>query len=164
MSTLHETTHRPEEQHQKTRPWVWIAVAAVAVLAIAGFAWFAVADDGTSDIDTATELATTWGRGWEENDAEMVGSVFTDDGIYIDLDGVEWTKEETMQDVGYRGHVITETEPVTDMTETDDGTFTWVADFTAYGTTEYTGIVEIELDGDLASRIEWLTVEEVADS
>ncbi len=164
MSTHQEISYRTEEQVHTTRPWVWIAIAVVAVLAIAGIAWIAVGDDGTSDIDIATELANTWGRGWEENDPEAVGSVFTDDGIHIGVNGVVQTKEEHMQDVRTRGQLITKTEPVTDLTATDDGTFTYVADFTAYGTTKYSGVVEIELDGDLATRIEWLSQEQVTDS
>ncbi|MFW2336382.1 hypothetical protein [Ilumatobacter sp.] len=164
MSTHREIGHRTEEQDHTTTPWVWIAIAVVAVLAIAGIAWIAVGDDGTSDIDIATELANTWGQGWEENDPDMVGSVFTDDGIHIDLDGKVWTKEQHMQDVRYRGQYITKTEPVTDVTATDDGTFTYVADFTAYGTTDFTSVIEIELDGDLATRIEWLSQEQVTGS
>ena len=146
-----------------------IAIALVAVFAIAGIAWFAFGDDGTSDIDVATELADTWGRGWEENDPEAVGSVFTDDAIYSDnvegfaFPGV-WTKEETMQDVRNRGDAITETRRVSELTATDEGNFTWVGEFTAAGKGTYSGIVEIELDGNLASRIEWLSLEHIADS
>ena len=163
MSTHQEINHQTEQQDHKTRPWAWIAIAVVAVLAIAGIAWIAV-DDGTSDIDIATELANTWGQGWEDNDPEAVGSVLTDDGIQIGVDGVVQTKEEVMQDVRTRGPLITETEPVTDVTATDDGTFTYVADYTAFGTTRYSSVIEIELDGNLASRIEFLSQEIVTGS
>jgi len=73
------------------------------------------------------------------------------------------TKEETMQDVSDSAPFITITEPVTEVTATDDGTFTYVADFaTNFG--KYSGVVEMELDGDLASRIEWLSLELITDS
>jgi len=163
MSTLQETSHRPEEQGHKTRPWMWIAIAVVAVLAIAGIAWIVVSD-GTSDIDTATELANTWAQGWEENDPEAVGSVLTDDGIYINFGEVVRNKEETMQDVRNRGARVTEADPVTDLTETDDGTFTYVAEYTVDGTDRFSAIIEIELDGDFVSRLEWLSMEEITDS
>jgi hypothetical protein len=47
---------------------------------------------------------------------------------------------------------------------TDDGTFTWVAEFTVAGKGTYSGVVEIELVGNLASRIEWLSLELIDDS
>lgn len=61
-----------------------IAIAVVAVLAIAGIAWFAVGGAGTGDIDVATELVDRWSRGWVESDPDVVGSFFTDDAIYGD--------------------------------------------------------------------------------
>jgi len=169
MSTLQELSHRPEEQDRKTRPWALITIAGVAVLTVTGIAWLAFGDEGTSDIDIAAELADTWARGWEESDPELVGSVFTDDAIYSDnvegfaFPGV-WTKEETMQDVRNRGDAIIDTRRVSELTETDDGTFTYVAEFTVDGKGTYSGVVEIELDGNLASRIEWLSLEHVAGS
>ena len=155
MGTLQEVRLRPEERHRNTRPWALIAISVVAVLAIAGIAWLAFGDEGTSDTDVATELADMFARGWEESDPDLVGSVLTDDAIYSDnvvgffFPGV-WTKEETMQDVRARGDAIIDARRVSELTETDDGTFTYVAEFTADGKGTYSGVIEIELDGNLA--------------
>lgn len=145
-----------------------IAIAVVAVLAIAGIAWFAF-DDGRSDIDVATELVDTYARGWTENDPDLVGSVFTDDAIISsEVEGFVvrrvWTKEETMQDVRVRGDAVIEARRVSDLTETVDGTFTYVGEFTADGKGTYSGVIEIELDGNLLSRLEWLSLEHLTDS
>ena len=125
-------------------------------------------DDETTDrAAIATELADTWGRGWDENDAEAVGSVFTDDAVYIDeVEGFSnprtWTRAETMADVERRGTFITEVRRVGELTSTDRGTFTWVSEFTtSYDGLRHSGVVEIELEGDLASRIEWLSLETI---
>jgi hypothetical protein len=169
MNTLQEVDHQAEAQEQRTRRWALIAIAVVAVLAIAGVAWIVVSDNGTSDIDVATELVDTWARGWVENDPDVVGSVFTDDAIYSDnvpgfhFPGV-WTKEEHMRDVQNRGDAIRDTRRVSELTETDDGTFTFVMEFTVNTGVRHSGLVEIELDGDLASRIEWLNLERLAGS
>lgn len=69
-----------------------------------------------------------------------------------------------MRDVGSRGDAITESRRVSELTVTDDGTFTWVAEFTVAGKGTYSGVVEIELVGNLASRIEWLSLELIDDS
>jgi hypothetical protein len=169
MSTLQEVSHRPQEQDQKRRPWALIAIAVVAVLAIAGIAWIAFGDDGTSDIDVATELADTFTQGWQDSDPDMVGSVLTDDAIFnTDVPGSHnrrvSTKEETMQAVRDRGDDVAEARRVSELTETGDGIFTYVAEFTTDLGVTYSVVNEIELDGNLASRIEWLSVEHIADS
>ena len=169
MSTLQEVSHRPDDQDQKTRPWVLIAIAVVAVLAIAAIGWFAFNDDGTSDIEVATELADTFAQGWVDNDPELVGSVLTDDAIYSTEEG-NWvagrarTKEETMQDVRNRGDAVLDIRRVSELTPTDHGTFTWAVEITFDGKGTYAGVFEIELDGNLASRIESLSLNRTADS
>jgi hypothetical protein len=139
------------------------------VLAIAGIAWIAFGDDGTSDIDVATELADTFAQGWEDSDPDMVGSVLTDDAIYSnDVPGFHnrqvLTREETMQAVRVSGDDVAEARRVSDLTETGDGVFTYVAEFTDSLGRTYSGVIEIELDGKLASRIEWLNVEFISGS
>ena len=154
--------HSWARQHRR----LWI-IALVLALAIFG-ATSCGSEDETTDLGAiATELADTWARGWDERDAEAVGSVFAVDAVYIDdIEGFgnprTWTREETMADVESRGGFITEVRRVGELTPTDHGTFTWVAEFTtAYDGLRHSGVVEIELDGDLASRIEWLSLETI---
>jgi hypothetical protein len=169
MSTLQEVRRRPDQQDRKTRPWALIVIAVVAVLAIAGIAWLAFGDEGTSDIDVATELADKFARGWAESDPELVGSVLTDDAIVnTEVEGFVvrrvWTREETMQDVRARGDAVIDARRVSELTETDDGTFTYVGETVISGKGTYSSVIEIELDGNLASRIEWLSMELLTDS
>jgi hypothetical protein len=168
MSTLQQVSHRPEQRDHKTRPWALIAIAVGVVLAIAGIAWFAF-NDGRSDIDVATELADTYAQGWTENDPDLVGSVFTDDAIISsEVEGFVvrrvWTKEETMQDVRVRGDAVIEARRVSELTETDDGTFHVRRGVHGGREGTYSGVIEIELDGNLLSRLEWLSLEHLTDS
>ncbi len=153
----------PLARHHRRR---WIVVLAVA-LAVFGAASCGSEDETTDRAAIATELADTWARGWEENDAEAVGSVFTADAVYSDdVEGFgdprTWTREETMADVESRGAFITEVRRVGELSPTDHGTFTWEQEFTTtYDGLRHSGVMEIELDGDLASRIEWLSLETI---
>jgi len=143
----------------------WWIVALVVTLTTFGAASCGDGDKTTDRAAIATELVETFNRGWNENNAEAVGSVFTADGTYInDVPGMAgggtWTRDETMADVERRGHLITEAHRVGELTPTDHGTFTWVEEFTTSGDGQlYSGVLAIQLDGDLASRIEWLSLE-----
>jgi hypothetical protein len=164
MKTL--TPEAPSQTAPGRSRFVWLIVAVVLlVLGIAVGVWAANGTSEPDDLAVATELADTWCRGWDENDAEAVRSVFKDDAVYIDdvpgfTYGRTWTVEETVQDVESRGQWITNVSRVGDLTPTDQGTFIYVAEFDWEGN-RYSGPIEIELDGDLASRIEWLSLDEI---
>jgi hypothetical protein len=120
---------------------------------------------GGDDADpqaAATDLADTWARGWNENDPELVGAVFTEDATYSDdvgfFEGRLRTKQEHVADVRERGALITETQRATELTSTDDDTFRFDMEFTAHGD-RYWGTIEIEVEGDLISRFEWMALE-----
>lgn len=161
METLTPAAPRQPEQTHTRRRWL-IFVAAILVLgAVAGGAWAISGASGTDDLAVATDLADTWLRGWDENDAEAVRSVFRDDAVYSDegfVGGGMKTVEQTVADVSVRGPLITNVSRIGELAPTDDGTFIFVAEFDAHGD-RYSGQVEIELDGTLASRIEWLSLE-----
>ena len=56
--------------------WLW----AVMVAALVGL--LAVScGDGDQAPDSAADLADTWVRAWNEDDPELMGSVFTEEGI-----------------------------------------------------------------------------------
>jgi hypothetical protein len=165
METLTPEAPRQTTPGRSRRQWLIIVVVIVVLAGIAVGIWAIIeanqADD-TGDLAVATELADTWMRGWDENDAEAVRSVFTEDAVYFDdvgfAGGRTWTVEETVADVGFRGSVITNVSRIGELTPTDHGTFIFVAEFDAQPR-RYSGSIEIELEGDLASRIEWLNLE-----
>jgi hypothetical protein len=163
METLTPEAPRQTTPGRFRRQWLIIVVVILVLAGIAVGTWAIIEanqTDDTDDLAVATELADTWCRGWDENDAEAVRSVFTDDALYSDVGfagGGTKTVEETVRDVGIRGSVITNVSRIGELTPTDQGTFTFDAEFDAHGH-RYSGEVEIELDGDLASRIEWLNL------
>ena len=143
------------------RRWPIVSVAILVVAGIAVGIWAINQTDATDDQAVATELADTWLRGWEENDAEVVRSVFTDNAIYSDVGfsgGRTKTVEETVGEVETRGPGLTNVSRIGELTPIDPGTFTFVVEFDGHGE-RYSGEVEIELHDDLASRIEWLTLD-----
>ncbi len=144
------------------RPPRWLL--AVMVAALVGV--LAVScGDGDQARDTAADLADTWVRAWNEDDPELMGSVFTEDGIYDD--GVvfnepdrEFTRDEAIELVQDLGSTVTDVRRVGELTETGDDTFSFTCEFTVLGS-QRSSTVEIELDGDLASRIEFLSSETI---
>lgn len=138
-------------------------IIVVVILVLTGTAvgiWAIIEANQTDNMSIATELVDTWLRGWDENDAEAVRSVFTDDAVYSDVGftgGGTKTVEQTVADVGFRGYMISNVSRIGELMPTDHGTFTFVTELDAHGQ-RYSGEVEIELDGNLASRIEWLSL------
>jgi hypothetical protein len=66
----------------------WIAALSVAVLAVIGIGiWAIVAANQTDDIDVATDLVDDWTTAWNDDDPEAVAAVFTEDGIFIGIEG-----------------------------------------------------------------------------
>jgi len=142
-------------------PLLAAAVAVVVILAGVGIAYAAGAFESDADVaaerlEVATELVDTWNQGWENYDPEMVMSVFTDDGVYIEDDGTTWTMRN-MKDFVYGTVLLSNVDRVGGLTLSGDDTYTWVAEvvMTSSGN-RFGGTWEMELEGDLAKRIEWL--------
>ena len=143
-------------------PLVTAAVAVAVILVGVGIA-FAIgafeseSDTAASQLAVATELVDTWNQGWEDYDPELVTSVFTDDGVYIEREGLA---VNTVTKDGMVLHVLANPrihngDRIGELTQSGYGTYTWVEEFDAVGT-RFGGEMEIELEGDLAKRIEWL--------
>jgi hypothetical protein len=135
---------------------MWRSALLLAVVPLAlGLA--GCGDEGDSDTDrltTATELADSWIEGWDTSDPEMVASVFTDDGKYTSFNGNTYEGEENAQHVRDGGGWVTNLVSVGELTETSEGTFTWVNDGDL-GSVRHRGTLEMELDSDLVSRLWW---------
>jgi hypothetical protein len=149
----------PPPQRSRRGPLLAAAVAAVVILAGVGIAYASGVFDSDADVAAgrlavATELADTWNQGWEDYDPEMVASVFTDDGVYIEADGTTWTAKNVKYFV--LGNVfLSNVIRVGELTPSGDNTYTWVGEFDVDSTGDrYRANWEIELDGDLAARIQ----------
>jgi hypothetical protein len=140
-------------------PLVAAAVAVVVILAGVGIAFASGAFDSESDpaaerLAVATQLLDDWNDGWNTNDPEAVAAVFTEDGTFIAPDGVSASgHDELMLNCELTCPGVTDAERTGELTATGDGTFTARHTFVSLGIT-WAVIWEIELDGDLASRIE----------
>jgi hypothetical protein len=156
-----QTQDKQEVQSGSRKVWL-IAALTVLVLAMIGVGiWALIAANQTDDIDVATDLVDDWLAAWIVNDPEAVAAVFTEDGILIGSDGETATgRDEILSYTGSHSAVVLDAERTGDLTATEAGTFTFPMQFDWPPAPEviatWVGVVEIELDGDLASRIEWL--------
>ena len=106
-------------------------------------------------IAAAGAVVDGWNQGWNDSDPDVVVSVFTDDAIHITWDGATQTMDGLRYDVSGRGFYITNAVRVGECTPVGDNTYTCEGEFDAHGYT-YATAVEIELEGDLAVRLEFL--------
>ena len=100
----------------------------------------------------ATELADAWIAGWDVKDPEAVVAVFTEDAVYVDTNGAVYAGAEAiMRDV--RGGTPIAPARITNVTRWGDGYRFGVR----FGWSDRTWVqdVELQLDGELASRIAW---------
>ena len=156
-----QTQETQEVQSRPRKAWL-IAGSTVLALAMIGVGiWALIAANQTDDIDVATDLVDDWVAAWIVNDPEAVATLFTGDGTYIGSDGDTATGRGEILSYA-RSHiaVVLDAERTGDLTATEDGTFTFPMHYdrpAAPGEiAAWVGVVEIELDGDLASRIEFL--------
>jgi len=145
------------------RPWLTIVVTAIAVAALGFGTWAIIEATQDDDLAVATELADAWLQAWNDADSEAIMSIFTDDGVSTDTFGNVRTAGQEAIDVGLRGQIVHNSTRIGDLTRTDEGTFTFEYEFDAYANRHYSATAEIELEGDLISRLEWLRWDLVED-
>jgi|GEM_PF-5027094 len=122
----------------------------------------ACAEDGPTDLETATELMDAWVAGWVAEDPYMVAAVFTDDGEYTNPTGTEtFTGRDEI-----RAHAMEYTEfilnarRIGDGVASENGGFVFRFGFDAEAKS-YEGEAEVELRDDLIVRMTWLNYEQV---
>ncbi len=134
-----------------------IAVAAVVIVAVVGVGVWSLAGGEDQDPQSiATELADTWVRAFDENDPDLAMSIFTNDGIYINEDGQTFVGEDIRGDVAFHAGMMTNVERVDGEEKVSDDGYAFAAEFDVSGFGRLRTVFEIELDGDLASRLEIL--------
>jgi hypothetical protein len=132
-----------------------IALAAVVIVAVAGVVLWSLADGEDQDPQSiATELADTWVRGFDEDDPETIMSIFTSNSIFIDEDGQTFVGEEVRTEVTAITRRIMNVERVDGVEQVSDDVHQFAAEFDVPGYGRRRAVLEIELEGGLASRVE----------
>jgi len=108
-------------------------------------------------IAAAGAVVDVWNQGWNDADPDVVVSVFTDDGVHITGDGETQTMDVVRVDVLNRGRYVTNIVRVGECTPVSDDTFACASEFDGHGY-RYAVAQEVELEGDLAVRLEHLDV------
>jgi len=155
METLTEKapSQRPGSLTRRTWP---IVVVTVALAAVAIGIWAIVAATQPDELEVATEVVDDWVAASEADDAEAVGALFTENAVIADPGlGTRSGRDAVIQEVTDRGPDTTNRRRTGDLVATEDGTFVFPAQFAFNGAT-WAGEVEVEMDGDLISRLEWL--------
>jgi hypothetical protein len=153
------STHAPEAPEReaatgrKRQTWLIVLVAVLVIAAIALGTWAIIAANQTDDLATATEIADEWNAAWVASDAEAIAALFTEDGIWKDPARTVVGRDSIEATAGTMSPDLTFAERLGDGATTETGTFIFPGRFEWEGEM-FLSDLEIELDGDLASRIE----------
>jgi ketosteroid isomerase-like protein len=152
-----QTQPREEVERRPRNVW-WIVGVTVVVVALIGFGtWVIVAANQPDDIDIATDVVDEWLAALDAYDPEAIVGVFTEDGRFIDGDGESWVGSDQIRAHAYHhARLITIAVRTGELAATEAGTFTFPMHGETTESWQWDGVVEVELDGDLASRIEFL--------
>ena len=112
----------------------------------------------TDDSEVAADLVEAWVAGWNADDPGEVAAVFTEDGVLLDpLNQVIEGRDAIESYVERHDNITEEVCDLTGLTETTAGVFTTPCTFRSSGDAR-AGDLEITLEGDLASQIQWLNL------
>lgn len=145
-------------------PWRAAAIAFAAVIvfgAIVG-AGFLLGNDTvevmqTDELSFATQVVDSWIVAWQSDDGAAVAALFTEDGMFVDLGrGTLRGRDLIESDVAFRGPGTTNGQRTGELALTEEGTYVFPAQFDFDGEGPWVGEMEITLEGDLISRLEWL--------
>ena len=116
----------------------------------------------TDDSEVAADLVEAWVAGWNADDPVGVAAVFTEDGVLLDpLNQVIEGRDAIESYVERHDNITEEVCDLTGLTETSPGVFTTPCTFRSSGDAR-AGDLEITLEGDLASQVQWLNLRFVA--
>lgn len=149
------TRHRSAEVPPSTPfpAWLTAPFAIVAIAAVALGAW--ALWGGTDEVDLATARIDEFSRALNDADAAAIEGLFTGAGIYADPLGQEVTGPGRIGDFIENLFGVSDVERIGEGREVADGVYLFTLDLRVDGDM-WTGDLEVELDGDLLSRMEWL--------
>ncbi len=108
------------------------------------------------DLATATAVADAHGAAWNAADGEAVAALYLEDGVSIDPGkGLISGRDRIADDVATRGQGISNGVRTGDLALTGESTFAFPSQFDFEGDT-WAGVVELEFEGTLIARSEWL--------
>jgi hypothetical protein len=133
--------------------------------------WFLFAGDGEdpvagdpdqpaveSDLAETTQVVDAWVAAWEADDADAVAALFTEDGVYSEPNGSYEGRDAIRRDALSSSRHAGNHQRTAELSSTGTGSFIFPFEFDFQGDT-WIGEAEIELDGDLISRLEILSRE-----
>ena len=110
----------------------------------------------------ATDLVDDWLTAWNTEDMDLLLSVFADDAVYIDPNGIYTGHDEIRAHAEERFGGVWDGQRLGDGTETETGELLFTSSFESAGGTNE-GDLEVELTGDVIARFQWLGWELVSD-
>ena len=154
--TERATLQRPSPPETRSgRPLLRLVAGVLAVGLIGLGVWAIVAADQRHDLATARQLTDEFFAGWNDNDPEAVAAVFTEDGVFVDLEsgGVYAGRQAIRAYAADASWAVSEGRRVTEGVRTDTGSVVFATEARIVGVLRAEDL-EVELDGELASRIE----------
>jgi len=116
-------------------------------------------DDDASEVEAVQELVDAHHQAWEDDDAEGVAALFTEDGVFIDLLGRESAgRDEVLDYADEHVALITKAQRTGRVAVADDGTYLVPIDLVVQGQ-ELSGDVVVEIDDDLIARYDLSGIE-----
>lgn len=158
-----EARGQTSQETTRSRSPLLVGAIVAAVIAVIGLGiWAIVAATQTDDLAAATELTDESLAAWVGGDPAALGSLFSDDGVYVSpppwgmgtFEGraeIEAHAEQTMGN-------ITNANRVGELIELDNGVYSGVAEFVA-SAAPFVGDFEVTMDDGLLKRFEWIRVE-----
>lgn len=150
-----QTPQAPQVEERTRRPWL-IALISLLVVIVVGFGtWAVISLTQPDDLTTATDLVDQWVDGWNAEDPDAIVAILTQDASYRDPNMQGGSDRDQIHAFAelWVGRVSNLRHGAGRVTET--GTFVFPFSFD-YDTGSHAGEIEVELDGDLVSRIHWL--------
>lgn len=132
-------------------------ILAVMALVITGCSQDGVAQNDTAA--TATAIVDEWNVVWVDDDIDAIVALFTDEGIYRDPNRTLQGQDAIRSFAEWMSPRVTYGERLGEGVPSETGSFVFPVRFGAHDDMMI-GELEIEVAGDLASRIEFLSWEE----
>lgn len=136
-------------------PAVLRSVVCLVMVLIVALVPVGCGSDGDDDVAVASDLIDQWVAGWNDNDADAIAAVFTEDGTFINEGDLQnrWTgREEIRREAAALVSTVWDMESAGPVTMADDGTFRAPLEFRRR-TNDFVAENEFEVEDGLISRM-----------